>query len=188
MGIKDILENKKLNSIVEDSLHKTYKKYIGNSYIKDYINEDDFKQECYIYIMKYIKNFDEKRASINTYIPLLVMSCAKIQIRDFKWNKNQIFNSAYSLDMEFNNDFGEKNTYGDFISDKNYDLETNSINHLYIKTILESDFLSELEQKILKLSLNGYKQKEIAIILNCTQSRISQHLKKAKEKILIKYA
>ncbi len=85
---------------------------------------------------------------------------------------------AFSLDdeIEFNDD---SVAYSEFIQDK-ICVEDEVITRIYYKDIM--DKLSEREQVILTLRLQGKKQKHIAEILGLSQSYISRIIEEVREK------
>lgn len=175
MILENILNDEKLNKLLEDSISKTYYKYIwNNSYLRDLIDKDDFTQECYIFLMKHIQTFDNEKSSLNTYIPMVVVSSAKNQIRTIKRNKRELMNNSVSLSIEINHESSNNNTLETFISDEKTNLEIDSINNIYIEEILKSEILSELERKILVLLLKEYSCEDIGKILNYSRRYMSK--------------
>lgn len=184
MTLNEIMGNEKLLKFLENCIGKTYNKY---SLFK-MVDIDDFKQDTYLFIMKRIKNFDDEKASIKTYIPLLVISSARAYIQKAKgqstnYNRLEIENSQTRLDNTFQYNEGEESLYN-FISDGK-DLESDIINNLTIHEIINSNYLNDMQKNILRLMLKGNTITRIAEILECSQANIHRHFKNAKNKILI---
>jgi RNA polymerase sigma factor (sigma-70 family) len=185
MNMQDILENEELTKLLNSSISKTYYKY-KLSFI---IDMEDFIQEVNLYIIKNIKNFDNEKSSLKTYLPMLVMSCARICIQTAngqskKHNKLEFNNNNnISLDDEFKNSENDNMNYSELIgTDENIHI------NLLIQEILNISSLSKNQRLIVELLSKGYTITDIAIKLNKTPSCINITFQRAKEKIVRKYA
>lgn len=183
MTLNDILNDEKLKNIFEDSISKTFNKFK----LFTIMNKDDFSQEVALFAIRGIKNFDSERASLNTYIPLMVITCAKRMYeregrKKILMNKNNI-----SLDSPYSNNDSDDISFYDFII-SDYNLENVSTTNIIFENILSDDSISSTQKKIIFLMLRGYDQVNIAKILCLSQPAISKQFKKVKEKIVIKYA
>jgi RNA polymerase sigma factor (sigma-70 family) len=183
MDLNNILEDEKLKGLLDSSIGKTYNKF------KIYLIMDmeDFQQETYLFIIPRIKNFDNKKASIRTYLPLLVMSSARncIQFANgqsgncskFDFNK-----SLLSLDYEIEGNENDTK-FTNVISDNEFNLELK----LYIDEILNTSSLTKNQKQILLLMSKGYSRSDIAKMLNKSTTCINITFQRAKEKIVKKY-
>jgi RNA polymerase sigma factor (sigma-70 family) len=183
MDIKNILENKELKKLLTNSVEKSYERYK----LCKVIEKDDFYQECYIFVLKKIKLFDESKSSIRTYLPLLVMTCAKTIIRDCHGHskfidKRDFVNSLISLDYNYQNDGGESELYDVIGEYEDTDLK------LIIDEILNMSNLSNYHKDIIRLLYKGYTKSEVAEILNKDRSNLYNTFERIKKKILQKYA
>lgn len=187
MVLNDILINDKLNKFFNSCIGKTFTRYKLSSIM----DMDDFYQESCIFIMNRIHNFDNNKSSIKTYLPLLIMTCGKRCIekangQSKEYSKIDFENNLLSLDTQYGNE-SDTNNLLNTLSDKNNDLEIESINRLLIEDILQSGILSKRQQEILKLMVKGYTQTDISKILKCSPMNINIHFKNAKKRILINY-
>jgi RNA polymerase sigma factor (sigma-70 family) len=184
MDINYILENEELKTLLNKSIEKTFYKFR----LDFIIEKDDFKQEVYIFIMKRINNFDNEKSSFRTYIPLLVMTCARNCIKKANGqsknaNKLDFKNSTYSLEYEYNN----KNSSVKFDNYVSCDTDKADIK-LMIEEVLNMNTLTLKQKQVISLVYKGYTSSDIAKMLNKTVSCINITLQRAREKIVQKYA
>jgi hypothetical protein len=130
MDINYILENEELLKLLKSSMGKTYNHFK----LKRIIEMEDFEQEVYLFIIPRIEKFDNKKSSLKTYIPLMVMSRAKQlimlangQCKDTKKSKLEFNEKILSLDYEYTTE--KTTTLSDVISD-NEDLINNKIDNI----------------------------------------------------------
>lgn len=184
MDINYILENEELNKLLYTSIEKTYYKY-KMTFI---IEKEDFIQEVFLFIIPRIKNFDNTKSSLKTYIPLLIMSCAKNRViqsangQSKNYNKLKFNNNTMSLDTEIDNT--ENNAkIENIIADDHFNLEIK----LVLNEILEMSNLTEKQRQILILMSKGYTTSDIARMLNKSACCVNITFQRAKEKINKKY-
>lgn len=165
----------------EELIYKYDKNVLGIAYSYINNNEDakDIYQEVFLRVFKGIKKF-EFRSEFSTWLYRITANvCLTYRTRKKKY-------AAASLDDEFISDEGDTQTLGDTIADESY---TDN------KTI-SSDISSHIENGINKLSpqqklvftmkhYNGYKLKEIAVMLNCAEGTIKNYLFTATQKMRI---
>jgi RNA polymerase sigma factor (sigma-70 family) len=184
MNINDILLNDKLNKKLNDSISKTFYRFRLNNVIE----LDDFEQEVYLFIISRIKNFDECKSTLNTYIPLLVMTAGKrclekVLGKQNNVNKREFKTSTVSLDDSFcESDSELYETISDSIN-----IENEVFNSALIDEILSMSNLTDFQKNIIRLQAKGYNKIEIAHIMNCSSDNICVQFSRAKKKILRKY-
>lgn len=185
MCINDILENEELTKLLNGSIGKTYNKY------KLYfiIEMEDFIQEVNMFLIQRLESFDNQKSTLKTYLPMLVMSCAKNCIQSAngqskKHNKLEFRNNTLSLDYEFENADNNKLKAMDMIG---CNIDNADIN-LLIDEILNMKTLSKHQKEILKLMAQGYTTTDISKMLDKSTSCINITFQRAKEKIVKKYA
>lgn len=185
MGLNDILENEELRELLNKSIEKTYYKY-KLSFI---IEKEDFEQETYIFIIPRIKNFDDMKSSLKTYLPLLVMTSAKRCIQSANgqsksYNKLEFKNSTMSLNYEYEQEEDNSMFLGDMVSNNIEDVDIK----LLVNEIISMKCLSEKQRQIIMLMSKGYTISDIAKMLNQSTSSVNITFHRAKEKIVRKYA
>lgn len=184
MTFNELIENDKLNKKLNDCIAKTFNRFS----LYRICELDDFKQDVLIHIFKHIDKFDESKSSLNSYIPLLVMTVGKKIIGDAHGrcktvDKMEVFKNNISLDNQKEND---DKSYGDFISLNDYDLEQNVVNELLFDEIFRLPELSEIKKQILYLYKEGYNNKEVSEMLETSRQNVAQHFRNAKRIIVNK--
>jgi len=184
MDINYILKNEELKKLLKNSIAKTYNKFKLN-YV---IGREDFEQEVYLYIIPRLKNFDNDKSSLKTYIPLIVMSCARTCIQSANgqskfFNKFDFEKSHLSLDYEFENEDNESVSIQNIISNDFEDMNTN----ILLNDILENSNLTEMQRTLLILKSKGYTTTDISKIMNKSLSGITNLFERTKKKIINNY-
>jgi RNA polymerase sigma factor (sigma-70 family) len=185
MNINEIMLNKELRELLKDSIRKSYYRYK----LGFIIDMEDFEQEVYIYLIPRLKNFDENKSSINTYLPMVVMSCAKNCIKlangqSKVFSKLDFNNSLLSLDYEYNSEVNEGTKLTDGIGEATNDLSDKII----IDEILSVCELTEKQKIVISLMREGFTITDIAKMLSKSSACINITFQRAKEKIVKKYA
>lgn len=184
MNINHILENEELKKLLDRSIEKTYNRY-KLSFI---IEHDDFIQEVYMFIIPKLKNFESEKSSLKTYLPMLVMTCAKNCIQKANGqsknhNKLDFKNNTISLEYEFKNDDSNKAEYKELVGDTE-----DIFPKLIVNEILNMTNLTPSQKEIIKLMSKGHSIADIAEKLNKSVSCVGITFIRAKEKIVRKYA
>jgi RNA polymerase sigma factor (sigma-70 family) len=187
MVINEILENEELSKNLNDAMGKTFYRYK----IFIIMNLDEFKQECYLFLMKKLKYFDSEKSKIKSYISTLVMTCASECIKQAngqstEYNKKEIKEQSISMDKPFGSD--NEQAFSNYILDMNSDFQDKSLEKIFVEEILNFEGLTDLQRQVLKLTYEGYTQDKIALMLKTTQTNISTHFKRAKRKIVINFS
>jgi RNA polymerase sigma factor (sigma-70 family) len=184
MNINNILENEELKKLLDKSIEKTYYNY-KLSFI---IEHDDFIQEVYMFIIPKLKNFESEKSSLKTYIPMLVMTCAKNCIQKANGqsknhNKIDFRNNTISLEYEFKNEESNNAEYKELIGEVE-----NIFPRLIVNEIINMSNLTKAQKEIIHLMSKGYSIADIAEQLNKSVSCIGITFHRAKQKIVRKYA
>jgi RNA polymerase sigma factor (sigma-70 family) len=187
MLLNEILENKEYYNLLQNSIKKTYYRFRLNIIDKTILLDIyDFEQEVYLSMIPKLKKFDSEKSTLKTYIPLLVMSCAKNCIQKAVgqakgFNNVDAVNSSISLNYSYDDEFST--TFDNCIA-----APDNSFNVTLVNDIMNSKELKDIERKVLKMYTDGFSMREIGEQLECSQSYISLILSKTKKKILKNYS
>jgi RNA polymerase sigma factor (sigma-70 family) len=178
MDLNYILENEKLNKFLEDSIGKTFYKFrLGYA-----IELDDFRQDVYIYLMKHLKNFDSEKSNIKTYIPLLIMTKARIIIRNSNLQRCDINvkNNMIMLDKIID-DEGLTSFY-DFIKTDN-SIEDITLNKVVFDDVVKNVVFSPQQEKVFHLLYKGYSHLVISKLMGLTRPYITQIFHDIRKKV-----
>lgn len=149
---------------------------IANRYLINYANEyEDIKQIALMGLWKAVSTFDNTHA-FSTYGYTVISNEINCYLRTVKKHYNTI-----SLKQEIKEDI----TLEDVLADKNNYIEKleNSLDiENYISQIRNSK-LNEKEKMVFELTLKGYKQRQIAKIIGCSQAEVSRKIRKLRTKI-----
>ena len=149
---------------------------IANRYLTNYASEyEDIKQIALMGLWKAVSTFDNTHV-FSTYAYTVISNEINYYLRTVKKNYNTI-----SLKQEIK----ENITLEDILADKNNyieKLENSLAIENYISQIRNSK-LNEKEKMVFELSLKGYKQRQIAKIIGCSQTEVSRKIRKLRTKI-----
>jgi RNA polymerase sigma factor (sigma-70 family) len=187
MDINYILENEELKKYLSDSIGKTYHRFK----LYKAVEFEDFSQDCYIEVLKKIRLFEETKSNIKSYITLIVMSMAKMEIKkatgkikiDGK-NKLEIKLNTLSFDYSYSEDEENSNNAFESIIGNNVDYD----NKILIEEIMKMNNLSNFQKDIFKLFYKGYNCREIGKILDRDINTVYKSFYSMKNKILRKYS
>lgn len=173
MKIDDIINDSELKEMTDSIIKHIYFKYKLN-HITTF---DDFYQDSYLFLTRYIKQYDSEKSAIKSFIFTLVSNCGKNTIRDYNGcSKNEIRkdirNNMFSLDYITD----ENTSFSDIISRVDF----GSYERLDDGAILSEVMgrLSKTDNRIMMLISEGYTYREIAIMLNISTSTVYKHVKK----------
>lgn len=133
--------------------------------VNEYLDYEDYFQECFIVFLKCMERFNEEYNFYN-YLKTAI-NHHFIRIKREKDRSNKII----SLDYESDN----KPSLIDMVSEDDLEYKTIEVND-YIK-----ENFDDLEQKIIWLKIKGYTGDEISKILNITTKRLSKKVFNIKE-------
>ena len=175
--VNEIYKDKKLYAYLHKVMINTYEEYYG---LKNVIDLDDFKGECFLKIYKSLDLFDDEKSTLKTFCIMCIKSTALQTLRSSRATKNKLLNSENIISLEaeiydtedcnFNDMLGGKDDeyfFGDFKSEV---LE--AINKLTAK-----------EKETLLLKMQGYRTIEIAKMLNISISNANNRISKARVKL-----
>ena len=167
--LNKVLTDKELGLFFEKSVYLNY----STSGVYLYMDLEDFKQECYIYI--------SKAPVLNSnHLKGLIVHCIKYCLKNI---------------IKMNNTKGRNNIHSKYTTslDEDLDDECNSIKDYYLGKEDEDDnriveeYLEPLKKfnykwyKAFKMSFDGFKIYEIAKELNITTRTVSRYLVFAKQ-------
>lgn len=163
---------------------------IANKYydfFKGYgIDMEDLIQEGMVGLYHAVDAFkDDQSACFYTFSSLCIEREIKSYCRKFTSKKNQILNTAYSIDKY---DDEEINIYSNIIIDNsiyNPDIYLDN-NYIYDELIKFKNKLPLKQSLVFELRFNGFKYREISSLLDISINSVDLYLKKCKEN-LIKY-
>lgn len=172
------------NETVSDVLFKKYEPILRNiskQYYQDYkyygYDYDDFLQEAYVLFNKALVNYNEERNNLFYSFVVLCVNRGMLTFCKRISNSNKNIASFYCFD----------------INEKEIPDSTNDIDNL----LVEYDFRKNLKEiiynmsmdygAVLELKINGFNYREIAILLDVSDSTIEYRSKKIRRIIGDKY-
>jgi RNA polymerase sigma factor (sigma-70 family) len=188
MTLNEILENKEFNKIFEDCVGKTFHSYKMFSYIE----KDDFYQECCIYAMPRLLNYDSEKCSLKSYLYSILTCCAKQCFKNVnghskKISKLDIENKSLRLDEVSKSSEGGVETIGSFIKDGKISIEDRVINKMTLEELPNVDTLTPHQKFIVKSLIEEESMYNIACMLNCSESNVRNLIVKIRRKLVKKY-
>lgn len=151
------------------------------------VDIDDLIQEGYIGLSNAFKSFKE---SSNACFYTFSVICIERQVRAYCKkqfsNKNRIINSAYSIDelKPEDGDYSYIYIKEDENSIANPDIYVSNL-YNYIKCINFKNTLPIKESMIFELRFNGFKYREIAMLLNISCNNVDNSIHRIKEKFKV---
>ena len=196
MNYNNYSDSELLNLINEESeeaksiLLEKYR-YIINLIVKKYkmpakmlnIEYKDLYQEALLGYSDAINRFDDKSASLPTFITLCVSRRLQQVLKRAQTLNNKMFNESLSLEYEY--DISHQ-PLRDILSDenKNNPLVNLELDENYSALIDEiHNSLSDSEYEVFSLLINHYNYKEIATILSKNPKQIDNTIQRVKTKI-----
>lgn len=148
--------------------------YIGLEYC-------DFYQEAYLAFLTAIDTYNEtQNALFYTYVYVCMNRQLQNLIRENSSNKKRVLNEAVSINQPLNDNLTYEDLLGNSETDPYFILEKGSI-YKMINEIIYT--LKDNQICIWQLYINGYKQTEIAKLLEISNQSVSNNLRIAKNKI-----
>lgn len=149
---------------------------LANRYLTNYASEyEDIKQIALTGLWKAVSTFDNTHV-FSTYAYTVISNEINYYLRTVKKHYNTI-----SLKQEVK----ENITLEDILADKNNYIEKLE-NSLAIENYISqtrNSKLKEQEKIVFELTLKGYKQRQIAKIIGCSQAEVSRKIRKLRSKI-----
>lgn len=140
------------------------------------VNQEDFYDVCAIGLCKAASKYDANRANFSTFAVRCMVNEIKLQQRKEMALIRKLDRHPERLDAVLTNSDGDEFTQAEFVT-------TGLSAYDELVTFNLSDILTEKELHIAELKYKGYDQFEIGNILGISQSMVSRHLLKAKEKL-----
>lgn len=188
MSDEELIKNIKIgdNNALDVLLNK-YEKFVeakANKYFTKDSEKSDIIQEGRIALYQATKNYDEEKdVTFKTFANICVERRLITVIKNSNRHKNQIFNTAISINMPVSSD-GEINMMDIIDSRTNQDPYESVSNKEYFTNIYKeiTDNLSKHEKEVLKYYNAGKSYIEIAKILNCKTKSVDTALTRVRRK------
>lgn len=182
MRLEDILNDSKLNEMLNKYMYENYSKC--NLY--GYIELDDYKQEIYIYLMEHLGEYDSSKSCISTFLYMCINTKSRNMIRHFKGKRRQKYFNGLSLNGEFKNKFGRPTEVLEMVEDEMVNIEKEVVANETAKDIL-SKFQNDEIRNIVILLMEGYNKREICKILKFGYTKMFNKLGNINKENTIKY-
>lgn len=179
-----------LNEDATDLLHKKYQPLIKkkcNKYMKYLHNKgldiNDLIQECIVAFEEAIQNFNQNdNVSFYTFVNICINRQLLTELKRQNRNKYKFLNEAIPLESI---DEDDNTNLINFIGDNSSNpelgfLSTEEFNELYDNIVKE---LTDLEECVFKLKIQGFTYKEIADIFDKDVKSIDNAIQRIKVKI-----
>ena len=188
MSDEELIKNIKIgdNNALDVLLNK-YEKFVetkANKYYTKDSEKSDIIQEGRIALYQATKNYDEEKdVTFKTFANICVERRLITVIKNSNRHKNQIFNTAISINMPVSSD-GELNMMDIIDSRTNQDPYESVSNKEYFTSIYKeiNENLSKHEKEVLKYYNAGKSYIEIAKILNCKTKSVDTALTRVRRK------
>lgn len=188
MSDEELIKNIKIgdNNALDVLLNK-YEKFVeakANKYFTKDSEKSDIIQEGRIALYQATKNYDEEKdVTFKTFANICVERRLITVIKNSNRHKNQIFNTAISMNMPVSSD-GEINMMDIIDSRTNQDPYESVSNKEYFTSIYKeiTENLSKHEKEVLKYYNAGKSYIEIAKILNCKTKSVDTALTRVRRK------
>lgn len=141
------------------------------------IEYEDLKQICLYALWKAVLTYkQEKEIAFSSYAYRVIQNEVNFYLRkNRKYFKNKYFSETVCENIKLE----------DILADTHNEIEKIEScidNENYIKRIRNSN-MKEKEKQVLELSLKGYKQKQIAETIGCSQPQVSRIIKKLRSSL-----
>lgn len=167
------IDTNKLNILFEDDGKFKYDSIVYGALkeVNFFQEEDDFKHSLLLYLSKVINKFDESKSALETFIA----NYSKYFVKRYMTKENLYENrfNDQSIDFEDILLFKEDTSYNNIENEFEYKCLTDFIKKQ----------LTPKEWFVIRCSMDGYSQEEMAKYSNVSQQSISRILVKAREKI-----
>lgn len=154
----------KNDKLIEDNMTLVY--YLVKRYYPKFLFDEDIIQCGMVGLVKAAQTWDESKSKFSSYSSFCILN----EIR-----QEFIRRSKYSTDTSLEKNVCEHLTLGEvLVGDE--DVSEFNLDALYSK-------LTDKEKEVFDLKLAGYKQKEIAEKIGCTQQGVSYCMSRIKTKM-----
>lgn len=140
------------------------------------VRQEDFYDVCAIGLCKAASKYDENKATFATFAVRCMVNEIKLQQRKEMALIRSCDRCPERLDAVITNSNGDEFTQAEFMT-------TGLSAYDELVTFNLSDILTARELYIAELKYKGYDQSEIGDLLGISQSMVSRHLLKAKNKL-----
>lgn len=184
------------SDVAQDVIFKKYSPIVYSIANKQYqmfsqkgIDLDDLVQEGFLGLSNAIKAFREgENALFYTFSTVCINRQIKSYCRRYTSPKNEVLNTAYSLENNFLSDDGYClfNLEDKMLSLRNPEFYISS-EDMFKKLIFFKHSLPFIESLIFELRYNGFKYKEIARLLDISNSTVDHYLRLCKNEFRLKF-
>lgn len=175
--MNEICNDKKFYTYLHKVMINTYEEYYG---LKNVIDIDDFKGECFLKIYKSLDLFDNEKSTLKTFCIMCVKSTALQTLRSSRATKNKLLNSENLISLEAEIYDTEDCNFNDMLCGKDDEYFFGDFKSKVIEAMFK---LTDRERESLILKMQGYKTIEIAKMLNISISNANNRISKARIKL-----
>lgn len=175
--VNKIYKDKKFYAYLHKVMINTYEEYYG---LKNVIDLDDFKGECFFKIYKSLDLFDDKKSTIKTFCVMCIKSTALQTLRSSRATKNKLLNSENLISLEAEIYDTEDCNFNELLGGKDDEYFFGDFKNKVLEAINK---LNDREKDSLLLKMQGYRTIEIAKMLNISISNANNRISKARVKL-----
>lgn len=179
MSFNDYLEKYGMNYI-EAVCYKFYIYYTIKS-IKAY-DFNDFVQDCTTYLFSQWEKWNSEKASINTFIYLIIKCYSYKILRSSNAKKRVDSKNEYSLDYEIEGDSNKKMKVSNNYSELSCNLYNSDDEYKHLVEYCCSQIKNDKHKLLFKLYLNGYSYEEIGKIINMKTINVNSTCQRIRRK------
>ena len=175
--MNEIYEDRRFYAYLHKVMINTYEEYYG---LKNVIDLDDFKGECFLKIYKSLDLFDSAKSTLKTFCIMCVKSTALQTLRSSRATKNKLLNSENIISLEAEIYDTEDCNFNDMIGAKD---DEYFFSDFKSKVVEAMNKLTDREKEALILKIQGYRTIEIAKMLDISISNANNRISKARLKL-----
>ena len=176
--MNEIYRDKKFYAYLHKVMINTYEEYYG---LKNVMDLDDFKGECFLKIYKSLDLFNSEKATLKTFCIMCIKSTALQTLRSSRATKNKLLNNENLISLEAEIYDTEDCSFIDMIGGKDDEYFFGDIKENIMNII--NTLLTPNEKKTILLKMQGYRTIEIAKMLDISISNANNRISKARIKL-----
>ena len=174
MDLGQIISNEEMNKFLECVIRKAHSKYYLDRYF-DYKDIEDFKQECYLDLVKALTVYDEGQSGVKTFLYSCVNKTALNAVKKqntLKRGKNYETVSLSSMDDLLNT-----------IGDQSSEFESSLWDDGLIQYLLDKHKDDSLFETIIRMLIEGYSAKQIKNTLGLSNNKVYGRIDKLRKDV-----
>ena len=175
--MNEIYNDKKFYAYLHKVMINTFEEYYG---LKNVIDLDDFKGECFLKIYKSLDLFDNEKSTLKTFCILCIKSTALQTLRSSRATKNKLLNNENLISLEAEIYDTEDCNFNDLLGGKDDEYFYSDFKNNVLEAINK---LTDKEKDALLLKMQGYRTVEIAKMLDISISNANNRISKARVKL-----